>query len=58
MDDFDVETSSEHSFEIMPHFSFFSSFVILLDLIIFPNFPVIPLNSTSFPSEENFMKSS
>ena len=26
-----------------------------LELIIFPSFPAIPLNSTSFPSEKNLI---
>ena len=56
MDDFDVGTSSEHNCATTPHCSFFRNFVIPLELIIFPSFPTIPLNSTSFPSTQNFMK--
>ena len=56
MDDFDVGTSSEHNCAIIPSCSFFISFVIPLELVIFPGFPVTPLNSISFPSEYNFMK--
>jgi len=44
MDDFDVGTYSEHNCEIIPHSSFFRSFVMPLELIMFPGFPVIPLN--------------
>jgi len=58
MDDLDVGTSNEHNCSIMPRCYFFRSFVIQLELIIFPGFPAIPLNSISFPSEENSMKSS
>ena len=57
IDDFEVETSSEHNRAITPLYSFFRSFVIPLELIIFPGFPEIPLTSTSFPSIENLMKS-
>ena len=57
MDDFDVGFYSEHNCAIIPHYSFFRSFVIPFELTIFPGFSVMPLNSTSFPSEENFMKS-
>ena len=42
-------TSSEHNCAITPLCSFFRSFVIPLELIIFPGFPAIPLNSTSIP---------
>ena len=58
IDDFDVENSSEHNCAIMPHCSFCRSSVILLEMIIFPGCLMIPLNSTSFPSAENLMKSS
>ena len=58
IDDFDVGTYSKHNCAITLRCSFFRSFVIPLELIIFPCFPAIPLNSTSFPSEENFMKNS
>ena len=58
IDDFDVGTSSEHNCAITPHFYFFRSFVMTLELIILPGFPAIPRNSTSFPSEKNFKKSS
>jgi len=58
MDYFDVGTSIEHNCAIMPCCSFFRSFIISLELIIYPSFLVIPLNSTSFPSKDNFMKSS
>ena len=47
MDDFDVGTYSEHNCEIMPRCYFFISVFIPLELIIFPDFPVIPLNSSS-----------
>ena len=57
IDDFDVGTSSEHNYEIMPRCYFFRSFVMTLELIIFPGFPVIPRNSTSFPYEKKFKKS-
>ena len=56
MDDFDVGTSSEHNCAIMPHCYFFRSIFMTLELIIFPGFPEIPFNSTSFPSEKNFKK--
>ena len=50
--------SSEHNCEMMTRFYLFRSFVVTLELIIFPRFPTIPHNSTSFPSEKNFKKSS
>ena len=56
IDDFDVGTSSEHNCEITPRCYFFKSFFIKLKRIIFPNFPVIPHYSNSFPSEKNFKK--
>ena len=55
---FDVWTFSEHNCEIMPHVSLFRSFFMPLEMIIFLGFLVIPLNSTSFPSQKNFKKSS
>ena len=56
IDDFDVGTSSENNCAITPHFYFFGSFVMTLDLIIFPELPAIPSNLTSFPSEKNSRK--
>ena len=56
--DFDVGTYSEHNCAITPRCSFFRSFVMTLELIIFPGFPAIPRNSTSFPSEKKLKKSS
>ena len=58
IDDFDVGTSSEHNCAMMPRCYFFKIFVMKLELIIFPSFPMIPRNSTSFPSEKNFKKAS
>ena len=48
IDDFDVETSSEHNCAITRLCSLFISFVIPLELIIFPGFPAIPLNQLPF----------
>ena len=56
--DFDVGSFSEHNCAITSHCYLFRSFVMLLELIIFPGFPWIPLNSTSFPSQKNSRKSS
>ena len=56
IDDFDVGTSREHSCAIMPRCSFFRSFVMTLELIIFPDFPAIPRNLASFPSEKKNSK--
>jgi len=58
IDGLDVWTSSENSCEIMPWCSFFNNFFMPLELITLLGFPVIPLNSISFPSNETFMKSS
>ena len=58
IDDFDVGTSSEHNYAIMPLFYFFRSFVMTLELIIFLVFPEIPRNLTYFPSEKKFKKRS
>ena len=55
---FDVGTSSEHNCAITPHCYFFRIFVMTLELVILPGFPAIPRNSTSFPFEKNFKKSS
>ena len=56
MNDFNVWTSSEHNCENTPHFSFFKIFFMPLELIIFPSFYVIPLNSISFCSQKKFKK--
>ena len=58
IDDFDVETSSEHNYAITPRCSFFKSFVMPLELITFPSFLAIPLNSTSFPSQKKIQENS
>ena len=56
IDDFDGGTSSEHNCAMTPHYYLFRSFAMKFELIIFPRFPMIPCNSTSFPSEKNFKK--
>ena len=58
IDDFDIGTSSEHNCAIMPHCSLFKSFVMTIEIIIFPSFPAISCNLTYFPSEKKFKKSS
>ena len=58
IDDFNVWTPSENNCAITPRFYFFKIFFMSLKLIIFLDFPVIPLNSTSFPSQNTFKKSS
>jgi hypothetical protein len=42
--------------QLCPHCSFFKIFFMPLELIIFPGFPVIPLNSISFPSQKKFQE--
>ena len=58
MDYLNVLTSKEHNSAITPHCSFLKISFMPLELIIFPIFLAIPVNSISFSSQKKFKKNS